>query len=161
MKALPRGSDLRFLTANATYPPPSMDNLSSKGVTIEAKRLLDTSIHRSYRPLSPVLRRARARFPDGLASRIGLKPRYYMILSVEDDISDQFEEFICKTVSECSILGPILLVIDALDECGGQARNDFLKLLSNQELMKKIPPNLRIFITSHPDHDVKTIFSHV
>ncbi|KIJ42926.1 hypothetical protein M422DRAFT_170420, partial [Sphaerobolus stellatus SS14] len=79
-----------------------------------------------------------------------------------DDISDQFEEFICKTMSECSILGPILLVIDALDECGdGKARNNFLKLLSNQELMKKIPPNFRIFITSRPDLDVKAIFNHV
>ncbi|KIJ26367.1 hypothetical protein M422DRAFT_272569 [Sphaerobolus stellatus SS14] len=79
-----------------------------------------------------------------------------------DDISDQFEEFICKAVSECSILGPILLVIDALDECGdGQARNNFLKLLSNQALMKKIPPNFRIFITSRPDIDVKAIFNHV
>ncbi|KIJ42993.1 hypothetical protein M422DRAFT_253787 [Sphaerobolus stellatus SS14] len=78
-----------------------------------------------------------------------------------DDISDQFVEFICKTVSECSILGLILLVIDALDECGGQAWNDSLKLLSDQELMKKIPPNFRIFITSCPDHDVKIIFNHV
>ncbi|KIJ23116.1 hypothetical protein M422DRAFT_276378 [Sphaerobolus stellatus SS14] len=44
--------------ANSTYLSPSVDNLS-KGVTIEAKRLL------------------------GLPSCIGWKPRYYMILSVD------------------------------------------------------------------------------
>ncbi|KIJ52844.1 hypothetical protein M422DRAFT_242776 [Sphaerobolus stellatus SS14] len=77
-----------------------------------------------------------------------------------DDLGDQFEHLIAQTVKECSIIGPILIVIDALDECGnGKPRKEFLKLLSNPETMKKLPSNFRIFITSRPDQDVQKLFS--
>ncbi|KIJ49058.1 hypothetical protein M422DRAFT_246866 [Sphaerobolus stellatus SS14] len=77
-----------------------------------------------------------------------------------DDLQDQFNHFIVKTVQECSMIGPILLVIDALDECGdGKLRKEFLKLLTNPKTMKKLPSNFRIFITSRPDQDVQELFS--
>ncbi|KIJ42157.1 hypothetical protein M422DRAFT_171537, partial [Sphaerobolus stellatus SS14] len=77
-----------------------------------------------------------------------------------DDLQDQFDHFIVKTVQGCSIIGPILLVIDALDECGdGKPRKEFLKVLKNPETIKKLPSNFRIFITSRPDQDVQELFS--
>ncbi|KIJ52866.1 hypothetical protein M422DRAFT_155998, partial [Sphaerobolus stellatus SS14] len=69
-----------------------------------------------------------------------------------DDLGDQFDHFITQTVQGCSFIGPILIVIDALDECGdGKPRKEFLNLLSNPKTMKKLPSNFRIFITSRPD----------
>ncbi|KIJ33913.1 hypothetical protein M422DRAFT_264049 [Sphaerobolus stellatus SS14] len=77
-----------------------------------------------------------------------------------DDLADQFDHFITQTVQECSVIGPILIVIDALDECGdGKPRKEFFKLLTNPETMKKLPSNFRIFITSRPDQDVQGLFS--
>ncbi|KIJ33893.1 hypothetical protein M422DRAFT_264026 [Sphaerobolus stellatus SS14] len=77
-----------------------------------------------------------------------------------DDLGDQFEHLIAQTEKECSIIGPILIVIDALDECGdGKPRKEFLNLLSNPKTMKKLPSNFWIFITSCPDQDVQKLFS--
>ncbi|KIJ42176.1 hypothetical protein M422DRAFT_171603 [Sphaerobolus stellatus SS14] len=79
-----------------------------------------------------------------------------------DDLGDQFKHLIAQTVKECSIIGPILLVIDALDECGERKpRKDFLKLLTNPETMKKLPSNFRIFITSRPDQDIQELSSEM
>ncbi|KIJ33898.1 hypothetical protein M422DRAFT_94870, partial [Sphaerobolus stellatus SS14] len=73
-----------------------------------------------------------------------------------DDLQDQFNHFITQTMQGCSVIGPILIVIDALDECGdGKPRKEFFKLLTNPETMKKLPSNFRIFITSRPDQDVQ------
>jgi len=53
--------------------------------------------------------------------------------------------------------GPILLVLDGLDECGGaQDRRDLLDILA--EKLKWLPPFVRIFITSRADLDVTTAF---
>ncbi|KIJ52878.1 hypothetical protein M422DRAFT_242820 [Sphaerobolus stellatus SS14] len=77
-----------------------------------------------------------------------------------DDLGDQFDHFITQTAQGCSLIGPILIVIDALDECGdGKHRKEFFKLLTNPETMKKLPSNFRIFITSRPDQDVQGLFS--
>ncbi|KIJ44765.1 hypothetical protein M422DRAFT_251749 [Sphaerobolus stellatus SS14] len=70
---------------------------------------------------------------------------------------DQFNNFIVQTMHECSIVGHILLVIDALDECVGESRKQFLKLLAGL----KLPDNFRVFITSRPDKDIRTAFSQV
>ncbi|THH00501.1 hypothetical protein EW026_g2047 [Hermanssonia centrifuga] len=54
---------------------------------------------------------------------------------------------------------PILVVIDALDECGdaedGAQRAALLKLLSTPG---KLPSNLRFFITSRPEPDIRSHF---
>ncbi|KIJ52870.1 hypothetical protein M422DRAFT_242813, partial [Sphaerobolus stellatus SS14] len=77
-----------------------------------------------------------------------------------DDLGDQFDHFITQTAQGCSLIGPIFIVIDALDECGdGKPRKVFFKLLTNPETMKKLPSNFRFFITSRPDQDVQEEFS--
>ncbi|KIJ52917.1 hypothetical protein M422DRAFT_156070 [Sphaerobolus stellatus SS14] len=77
-----------------------------------------------------------------------------------DDLGDQFDHFITQTVQGCSVIGPILIVIDALDECGdGKPQKEFFKLLTNPETMKKLPSNFRIFVASHPDQDVQGLFN--
>ncbi|KIJ48355.1 hypothetical protein M422DRAFT_247686, partial [Sphaerobolus stellatus SS14] len=79
-----------------------------------------------------------------------------------DDLEEQFEHLIAQTVKGCSIIGPILLVIDALDECEEEEQwKKFLKLLTNPEKMKELPSNFRIFITSRPDPDILKLFNKV
>ncbi|KAI6138459.1 hypothetical protein BKA82DRAFT_4236015 [Pisolithus tinctorius] len=54
--------------------------------------------------------------------------------------------------------GPVLVVIDALDECGRTgARNDLLTALVRESML--LPPTLRIFITSRTEKDIHNAIS--
>ncbi|KAI6012810.1 hypothetical protein F5J12DRAFT_820855 [Pisolithus orientalis] len=54
--------------------------------------------------------------------------------------------------------GPVLVVIDALDECGRTgARNDLLTALVRESML--LPPTLRIFITSRTEKDIHSAIS--
>ncbi|KAH9916669.1 hypothetical protein B0H21DRAFT_816167, partial [Amylocystis lapponica] len=60
--------------------------------------------------------------------------------------------------SKHTSLGPIIIVIDALDECGtADERKTLLQLLSGD--IVELPPNYHFFITSRPEHDIVKHFS--
>ncbi|KIJ13795.1 hypothetical protein PAXINDRAFT_13343 [Paxillus involutus ATCC 200175] len=54
--------------------------------------------------------------------------------------------------------GPILVVIDALDECGHSgAREELLKVIASEG--PRLPPTIRIFITSRAEKDIYSAFN--
>ena len=63
-------------------------------------------------------------------------------------ISEQFERLIKEPTNDLVMVGPMVLVIDALDECGGNPdkRSQLIKLLIERSVT--LPTNFRIFITT-------------
>ena len=79
-----------------------------------------------------------------------------------EDIAEQWEKFISEPLSELQgqLQGPstgnIVIVIDALDESGGDtSRAIVLRILSTQSA--KLPENIRILLTSRPLVDVEKV----
>ena len=72
----------------------------------------------------------------------------------------QFDTLIANAVQAVLALadeGPIVIIIDALDECGTAAdRKDFVRILS--EKAARLPPSFRFIITSRPERDLETAF---
>ena len=76
------------------------------------------------------------------------------------DIVQQWEQLIMKPAKALSeaIMGPIVIIMDALDESGNTAsRRVLLRILGNAITNSRItdlPPNLRILLTSRPLRDI-------
>ncbi|KZP22874.1 hypothetical protein FIBSPDRAFT_952452 [Athelia psychrophila] len=69
----------------------------------------------------------------------------------------QFKSLLCEPLSAASTLlsGPVVVVIDALDECGdANSRQLLLDLLSSLDFAE-LPSQFRFIITSRPKHDIK------
>jgi hypothetical protein len=73
-------------------------------------------------------------------------------------ISRQFEELLLKPCQECSVPGPLVIVIDALDEGWNE---DMLKIFRDQA--SQLPDAFRIFLTSRmrPELDSLGRMAHV
>ena len=78
------------------------------------------------------------------------------------DILQQWEELIMKPVGTFSgaIMGPIVIIIDALDESGDtDSRRVLLRILANTESrITDLPPNIRILLTSRDLPDIAVAF---
>ncbi|KAF7970337.1 hypothetical protein HWV62_24368 [Athelia sp. TMB] len=75
---------------------------------------------------------------------------------VSDLVEAQFKSLLLDPlfIAAEHIEGPIIIVMDALDECGDvSSRRPLLELLSND--FSLLPPQFRILITSRPEHDIK------
>ncbi|KAF7970638.1 hypothetical protein HWV62_23364 [Athelia sp. TMB] len=75
---------------------------------------------------------------------------------VSDPLVIQFQSLLVEPLSAAAqnIEGPIIIVLDALDECGNaSSRQNLLELLSKS--LSKLPSQFRILITSRPEHDIK------
>ncbi len=74
------------------------------------------------------------------------------------DYDTLFESLILEPLKDLHIVGPILVVIDGLDESGdvtgGKGLHTFLA-----EALSKLPSNFRVFITSRPEHDIESGFA--
>ena len=78
------------------------------------------------------------------------------------DILQQWKELIMKPAQKLSeaMVGPIVIVIDALDESGGaDSRQHILRILAgklddDESRISKLPPNFRILLTSRPLPDI-------
>jgi hypothetical protein len=67
---------------------------------------------------------------------------------------EQFEKFILVPANEMHTIGPVVIVIDALDECGDQgSRRVILSILA--EAVRHLPSNFRILITARPESDIE------
>lgn len=73
----------------------------------------------------------------------------------------QFQKLLVEpfaSLSDCLREGPILIVIDAFDECGQSgAREELLRVLASES--PRLPPTIRIFITSRAERDIHSAFS--
>src|SRR6266571_1573239 len=83
---------------------------------------------------------------DNAALRVGTR-----------DYGTLFESLILEPLKDLHIVGPILVVIDALDESGdvtgGNGLHTFLA-----EALSKLPSHFRVLITSRPEHDIESAF---
>ncbi len=73
------------------------------------------------------------------------------------DYPTLFESLILKPLKDLHIVGPILVVIDALDESGDTTgRNGLHSFLA--ENLSKLPSNFRVVITSRPEDRIEAAF---
>ncbi|KAK7030204.1 WD40 repeat-like protein [Favolaschia claudopus] len=80
---------------------------------------------------------------------------------VEAPIEKQFQELLLQplgTVKE-NIIGPFIVIIDALDECAQETRRAMIHLIAN--FFSKLPMTIRCLITSRPDADIARGFCNV
>jgi hypothetical protein len=71
-------------------------------------------------------------------------------------VQEQFENFILLPAKELELVGPILIIIDALDESG--SREQRRKLLEVLKHLPDLPAQIRFLITSRSDQDIVDIF---
>jgi hypothetical protein len=72
------------------------------------------------------------------------------------DVREQFSRFILDPIKNLTIIGPIVIVVDGLDECGDQtSRKQLIKILANEII--ELPANFRILLTSRPENDIMRI----
>ena len=72
---------------------------------------------------------------------------------------EQVERLIIEPSNHLHSVGPLVIVVDALDESGDLfGRRRFLPLFSAQITQDKLPANLRFFITARPESDVLAAF---
>jgi hypothetical protein len=67
-----------------------------------------------------------------------------------------FESLILEPLKEVHIVGPILVVIDALDESGDATGRTGLHTFIAENL-KRLPSNFRVVITSRPEHAIVSV----
>lgn len=72
-------------------------------------------------------------------------------LRTSKDLKDQFEHLILRPFQSLSYCGPLLIAIDALDECPGDL-TQLIGLLFHST--QNLPPNIRIFVTSRPERPI-------
>ena len=73
------------------------------------------------------------------------------------DYPTLFESLILKPLEDLHIIGPILIVIDALDESGDTTGRKGLHTFLTKNLTK-LPPNFRVLITSRPEDGIQSAF---
>ncbi len=73
------------------------------------------------------------------------------------DYSTLFESLILEPLKDLHIVGPILVIIDALDESGDVTGKNGLHTFLPKAL-SKLPSNFRVFITSRPEHNIESAF---
>ncbi|KAF9067617.1 hypothetical protein BDP27DRAFT_899473 [Rhodocollybia butyracea] len=83
--------------------------------------------------------------------------------SIDSPIQTQFQKLLLDPLqiaaSQNQIHGPIIVILDALDECGtAESRRSLVSLISDD--FPKLPPAFRFFITSRPDSDIASKFEN-
>jgi hypothetical protein len=73
------------------------------------------------------------------------------------DYPTLFESLILRPLEGLHIIGPILVVIDALDESGDTTGRNGLHTFLAKNLCK-LPPNFRVLITSRPEDSIQSAF---
>ena len=74
------------------------------------------------------------------------------------DYATLFESLILEPLKDLHIVGPILVVIDALDESGDTTGRIGLHAFLADNL-KRLPSNFRVVITSRPEHSIMSVLS--
>jgi len=70
---------------------------------------------------------------------------------------EQIQKLIIEPTRYLDAIGPLVIVIDALDESGDQAgRRQLLGAISKQIAENALPTNLRFLITTRPENDILT-----
>lgn len=76
-------------------------------------------------------------------------------LRMSTSILEQVQRLIIEPGKHFHTIGPLIIVVDALDESGDQPnRRDLLRVFSEQIAENNLPPNLRFLVTSRPESDI-------
>jgi len=71
---------------------------------------------------------------------------------------EQIQKLIIEPAKDLHAIGPLVIVIDALDESGDRAgRRQLLSAISKQIAENALPMNLRFLITTRPENDILTV----
>ena len=74
-------------------------------------------------------------------------------------LSEQVEQLIIGPGKNIDSIGPVIIVVDAVDESGKRTdRRQLLDVLSQQFTERKLPANLRFLITARPERDILDAF---
>jgi hypothetical protein len=73
------------------------------------------------------------------------------------DYETLFQSLILEPLKDLRIVGPIIVIIDALDESGDVIRENGLHRFLVKAL-SKLPSNFRVLITSRPEHAIESAF---
>jgi hypothetical protein len=69
--------------------------------------------------------------------------------------SEQVKQLLIGPSKSIDSIGPLIVVVDAVDECGEKGdRQQLLDVLSQQFTERKLPANLRFLITARPERDI-------
>ncbi|KAJ7186202.1 hypothetical protein GGX14DRAFT_581209 [Mycena pura] len=175
-----RGEILNDITAWATVPSDAGNVLWLSGVAGSGKSTVSTTIAESLRGVERLGaflffdRNDRARsHPDAVIRTLA----YWLALSnphiasavsaairqdsavVNAPLPTQFQCLLLGPLkaAEEHIQGPLIVILDALDECGdNDSRLPLLRLLSEE--LPQLPSFLRVFITSRRDSDITECF---
>ncbi len=111
----------------------------------------------AYHLFTTLARDLSDRYPSFRAS-LGRSIKYDSSLRLRTrDYPTLFKSLILEPLKDLHIVGPILVVIDALDESGDVTGGNGLHKFLAQNL-SRLPSNFRVFITSRPEHDVESAF---
>ncbi|RDB18601.1 Vegetative incompatibility protein HET-E-1 [Hypsizygus marmoreus] len=82
-------------------------------------------------------------------------------LKMTQNVVQQWDHLLVRPATQLSTLGPVVIVIDALDESGpASSRSAILKILALR--VQELPSNFRILVTSRPLSDIhKALFNSV
>ncbi|KAK7684524.1 hypothetical protein QCA50_012471 [Cerrena zonata] len=79
--------------------------------------------------------------------------------TINSHLEAQFDHLVRRPLDDAapSLLGPIIIVIDALDEYGDiNSRRSLLTLIADE--FKHLPTNFRFLITSRPELDIENVY---
>ena len=107
--------------------------------------------------LFPTVARDLADFDKGIRRALHEVIKDNKALRVTSKVTQQFDNLILKPVARFTMAGPLVIVIDALDESGdARAREDLLRELASKT--NALPSNFRILLTSRPEPDIMRAF---
>lgn len=114
--------------------------------------------HRTLDKLFPTIARDLAELDEGISQALWQRVAGKKALRGTSDLALQFKTFIQDPIADLTIAGPIVIVIDALDESPGDlhSRRKLWQLLANKT--KELSPHLRILLTTRLEEDIVKYF---
>ena len=131
----------------------AMNRLTSYFIFLRAEQ----SKHEDYLLFTTLVRDLSSRYPS-FKTALGKSIRDNKRLCTAQDYHTLFEYLLLQPLRDAPIIGPILIIIDALDESGDATDVNGLHAFLAKRLAE-LPPNVRILITSRPDVGISRSFS--
>jgi NACHT domain len=126
-----------------------MNRLSSSFIFLRREQ----SVRKAYHLFTTLARNLADRYPSfKIALGKVVKDKTELRVGTRD-YHTLFESLILEPLKDLHIVGPILVVIDALDESGDTTGKTGLHAFLAENL-KRLPSNFRVVITSRPEHDI-------
>ena len=126
----------------------AMDRLSSYFIFLRAER----SKREDYLLFTTLVHDLSNRYPS-FKTALGKAIKDNRSLRAAQDYHTLFESLILQPLSEVRTVGPVLIIIDALDESGDATGGSGLHTFLGERLAK-LPSNFRILITSRLETDI-------